>query len=75
MQGREVAVKQLLGESAEELRASAKLLEEARIMHRLRHPNIVEVHGAVKQPLSIVMEYMPGGSLFDLLHKSPKVRL
>ena len=61
-----------MGESDEELRASAKFLAEARITHRLRHPNVVQVHGAVKQPLSIVMEYMQGGSLFDLLHKSKK---
>ncbi|BBI30152.1 Ser/Thr protein kinase [Acanthamoeba castellanii medusavirus] len=44
--------------------------EEARVMSALRHPNIVTFMAAcTKLPrLAIVMEYMPLGSLFDLLH-------
>lgn len=41
---------------------------EARLMARLRHPNVVGLHGVVDgkgQPL--VMEYLPSGDLFTVL--------
>jgi len=41
-------------------------------MHRLRHPNIVLLMGAVwsKEFVALVLEYAGGGSLSDILHNS-----
>ena len=39
-------------------------------MVRFRHPNIVSVMGYSSEPLTaVVYEYIPGGSLYDRLHK------
>jgi len=44
--------------------------KEVTIMRSLRHPNILQFLGAVTNPpnVCIVMEYMPMGSLFKILH-------
>ena len=45
---------------------------EVAMMSRLAHPNIVQLYGFVLKPgmLAIVSEFVPCGSLFDLLHGS-----
>ena len=71
--GTEVAVKRLLDQDVSpELIAEFK--GEVAIMKRLRHPNIVLFMGAVTKPpnLAIVTEFIPRGSLFKMLHRSPK---
>lgn len=49
---------------------------EAEFAQRTRHPNLVEVDGAARDPSTglcyLVMEYMPGGSLRDVLNANPK---
>lgn len=42
--------------------AKKKFLQEGRILKQFKHPNIVEFIGiaAQKQPVMIVMEYVPG---------------
>ncbi len=55
-----------------------KFLKEARLMRRYRHANIVQLHGiaAEKEPLMIVMELVPGGSLMQHLRKfGTKIKL
>jgi sterile alpha motif and leucine zipper-containing kinase AZK len=70
----EVAIKELLPdrlspEAAEEFEV------EAYTMQRLRSPNVVQFYGYCVSPkYCIVMEYMPKGSLFNLLH-TPKESL
>ena len=48
---------------------------EAEFAQRTRHPNLVEVYGATRDPSTglcyLVMEYMPGGSLRDVLNANP----
>uniref|UniRef100_A0A7N0TSM1 non-specific serine/threonine protein kinase n=1 Tax=Kalanchoe fedtschenkoi TaxID=63787 RepID=A0A7N0TSM1_KALFE len=46
--------------------------QEISLMKRLRHPNVLLFMGAVTsgQPLCIVTEYLPRGSLYQLLQKS-----
>eukprot|EP00300_Choanocystis_sp_HF-7_P013506 c18324_g1_i1.p1 GENE.c18324_g1_i1~~c18324_g1_i1.p1 ORF type:complete len:149 (+),score=27.44 c18324_g1_i1:731-1177(+) len=41
-------------------------------MQRLRHPNIVLFMGGLSQPdsLGIIMEHMPCGNLFEVLHET-----
>ncbi|WOK97867.1 serine/threonine-protein kinase EDR1 [Canna indica] len=67
--GTEVAVKKFLdqdfyGDALDEFRS------EVQIMRRLRHPNVVQFLGAVTRPpnLSIVSEFLPRGSLYQILH-------
>ena len=47
-------------------------MREARIMRLYRHPNIVQLHGvaAQKDPMMLVIELAPGGSLLGYLHES-----
>ncbi|XP_010439238.1 PREDICTED: dual specificity protein kinase shkE isoform X1 [Camelina sativa] len=46
--------------------------KEINIMKKLRHPNVLLFMGAVctEEKSAIVMEYMPRGSLFKILHSS-----
>lgn len=70
--GTEVAVKKFMNQDI-----TADALEqfkcEVEIMLRLRHPNVVLFMGAVTRPpnLSILTEFLPRGSLYKLLHRSP----
>ena len=46
-------------------------LEEAKIMHKLRHRKLVQLMGGCtrSEPMYIVTELMVNGSLLDYLHK------
>ena len=51
--------------------ATAELSSEAKVMAQLRHPHIVQLIGMSINPqgaYSLVMEYVPHGSLYQLLH-------
>eukprot|EP00518_Triparma_eleuthera_P002332 CAMPEP_0182456162 /NCGR_PEP_ID=MMETSP1319-20130603/2079_1 /TAXON_ID=172717 /ORGANISM="Bolidomonas pacifica, Strain RCC208" /LENGTH=291 /DNA_ID=CAMNT_0024654343 /DNA_START=134 /DNA_END=1006 /DNA_ORIENTATION=- len=53
-----------------------RFLREVKLMSILHHPNIVLFLGAciTKPDICLVMEYLPGGSLFDYIHsESPTV--
>ena len=54
-------------------------LEEAKIMHRLRHRKLVQLMGVCTQeePLYIITELMVNGALLDYLRKDggDKIRL
>ncbi|HEX9106827.1 MAG TPA: serine/threonine-protein kinase [Longimicrobiales bacterium] len=57
--------------------AAAALRREARILRNLRHPNIIRSFGEGEHeglPF-LLMEYLDGPSLFDLLEKRPDRRL
>lgn len=49
-----------------------KFLEEAEIMKKLRHPRLVTLYAVCtrEQPIYIVTELMPGGSLLSYLRKN-----
>ncbi|KAK9814388.1 hypothetical protein WJX72_005059 [[Myrmecia] bisecta] len=72
----DVAVKRLL---EQDLSPSliAEFKAEVAIMKRLKHPNVVLFMGACTQPpnLCIVTQFVPRGSLFKILHRSPTVPL
>ncbi|MGV3662811.1 MAG: serine/threonine-protein kinase [Prosthecobacter sp.] len=71
---REVAVKVLAAELADDPLFLERLEREARTMARLRHPNIVAVHDFQKLDeggAAIVMEFIAGGSLREMLRQHP----
>jgi serine/threonine-protein kinase len=57
--------------------AAATLRRESRIMHRLRHPNLIRGFGGGEHDglPYLLMEYVDGPSLFDLLQRRPGRRL
>ncbi|EME27357.1 Serine/threonine-protein kinase EDR1 [Galdieria sulphuraria] len=71
--GTQVAVKKLLDQDLTENQIE-EFRAEAKMMARLRHPNIVLFLGATTCPpnLSIVTELMTLGSLYKVLHGSTK---
>jgi len=66
--GTEVAIKRLPRESMAEQQVLLEFMKEAFIMRQLRHPNVLQVLGVCTDPPCIIMEYMPRGSLFQLIH-------
>lgn len=70
---REVAVKVLARELANDPLFLERLEREARVMARLRHPNIVAVHDFHRdgESAAIVMELVEGGTLRDKLRDHP----
>ena len=60
---RDVAIKLLTGMATGT--ALERLLDEARAMAKLSHPNVVTIHevGTVSEQMFLAMENMPGGSL------------
>lgn len=71
---REVAVKVLADELVDDPGFFDRLEREARLMAQLRHPNIVTVHDLLRTTggsAAIVMEFVEGGSLRELLQRHP----
>jgi len=66
---REVAVKILLPGAAGDAESRTRFIREAKAAAQLSHPNIVTVHEIrpLKNTICIVMEYIDGGSVKDLL--------
>ena len=77
---RDVAVKFLRDAHRAEPGRRERFIQEARAIARLRHPHLVQLYefgevpaagGAASQPY-LVLEYVSGGSLADLLRGSPQ---
>jgi serine/threonine protein kinase len=70
--GRIVAIKQLHPHLADEREFVTMLLDEARLASRVRHLNVVSVVDVVQAQgqLLLVMEYIPGVSLAELLRRA-----
>jgi ankyrin repeat protein len=70
----QVAIKQFKGKDLQRILGQTPLqalMHEAEMMTRVRHPNIVSLWGIssdAEQQYSMVMEYMPKGSLYDAMH-------
>ena len=70
---REVAIKVLPPELSRDAQFRSRFIREARTVAALEHPAIVPVYDygeSYNQPY-LVMRYMTGGSLTDLLHQGP----
>ncbi|MEW5961636.1 MAG: tetratricopeptide repeat protein, partial [Chloroflexota bacterium] len=75
--GRRVAIKQLLLNKASDQSAVKRFVQEARIAATMEHPNVVSIYAMriEEQRFYMIMEYLSGGSLRDLLRKKGKLPL
>ncbi|KAG2400744.1 Serine/threonine-protein kinase [Vigna angularis] len=66
----DVAIKVLKHENLNE-NIQREFAQEVYILSKIQHKNVVKFVGACTKPpnLYLVTEYMPGGSMFDFLHK------
>src|SRR2546430_598733 len=67
--GREVAIKELVPSAAADPIALKRFLQEAQVMARTSHPNLVQVYdlGKIRGATSIVLDFTRGKSLRDML--------
>ncbi|TPW73796.1 Stk1 family PASTA domain-containing Ser/Thr kinase [Schumannella sp. 10F1B-5-1] len=67
---RRVAIKIMHGHLADDNQFKQRFIQEARSAARLAHPNVVNVfdQGQDEESAYLVMEYLPGITLRDLLH-------
>ena len=71
--GREVAIKELIQSAATDPLALKRFLQEAQVMARTSHPNLVQVHDLELSGEAnyIVLEFVRGKSLRDWLNRGP----
>ncbi len=71
--GREVAIKELIPSAAADPVALQRFLQEAQVMARTSHPNLVQVHDLELMGTAnyIVLEFVRGKSLRDRLNHGP----
>jgi serine/threonine-protein kinase len=71
--GREVAIKELIQSAAADPVALKRFLQEAQVMARTSHPNLVQVHDLelMGETNYIVLEFVRGKSLRDWLLRGP----
>jgi len=68
--GMDVAIKYLRAEHVNDS-SSVEFLQEIMILRSVKHENVIRYYGACTKHRKylIVTEYMPGGNLYDFLHK------
>jgi serine/threonine-protein kinase len=71
--GREVAIKQLVASAAADPVALKRFLQEAQVMARTSHPNLVQVHDLELMGAEnyIVLEFVRGKSLREWINQGP----
>ncbi len=74
---RAVVIKRILPHLAEQSRFVDMFLQEARIVARLSHPNVVQIFdlGEQRGTYFIAMEYVPGSSFRQLMRKAAKAKI
>ncbi len=72
---RDVAIKVMHRHLSSDKKTNERFIQEARAVASLKHPNIVTIYeaGKAKQGRYIVMEYVPGKPLSDLLNSKGMV--
>jgi len=68
--GREVAIKELISSATADPTAITRFIQEAQVMSRTSHPNLVQIHDfeSVAGTNYIVLEYVRGRSLRDWIN-------
>jgi serine/threonine protein kinase len=71
--GREVAIKELILSAVADPVAMKRFMQEAQVMARTSHPNLVQVHDLeqIGDANYIVLEFVRGKSLRDLINQGP----
>jgi serine/threonine protein kinase len=71
--GREVAIKELIPSAAADPTALMRFMQEAQVMARTSHPNLVQVHDLeqIGDANYIVLEFVRGRSLRDWVNQGP----
>jgi serine/threonine protein kinase len=71
--GREVAIKELILSPAADPTALMRFIQEAQVMARTSHPNLVQVHDLeqIGDANYIVLEFVRGRSLRDMVNQGP----
>eukprot|EP00667_Euglena_gracilis_P008548 EG_transcript_8664 len=74
--GHKVAVKIIRLEKLSNPKSLLKVRREINNLKSLRHPHIIRLHDVVSTPTDIfmVMEYVPGGELFEFLSRNGRIR-
>lgn len=77
MLDRRVAIKQLRLEKTRSENSVKRFVQEARIAAALEHPNVITVYGLrmAGQRLYMILEYLSGGSLQELVNRQGKLPL
>jgi serine/threonine protein kinase/regulator of sirC expression with transglutaminase-like and TPR domain len=75
MLDRRVAIKQLLLNRIKDESSIKRFIQEARVAATLKHPNVVTIHALRIEDKNfyMIMEYLSGGSLRELLNKQGKL--
>jgi serine/threonine protein kinase len=70
--GREVAIKELIPSAAADPTALARFMQEAQVMARTSHPNLVQVHDfeQIGEANYIVLDFVRGKSLRDWVNQA-----
>lgn len=73
--GRLVAIKQLFAAAGDNAEQRERFLQEARISGQLEHPNVIIVYNieGTDESACIIMEYLGGGSLQDVLKRDEEL--
>lgn len=69
---RQVVIKRVRSDLLGDYEAVASLLDEARLVATLQHPNIAQIHeiGRVNDSYFIAMEYLPGADLREIMQRA-----
>lgn len=75
LSGHKVAVKILNRNKIRSLHMDEKIRREIQLLKLFRHPHIIKLYEVIETPSDIfmIMEYVPGGELFDLIVKVVKL--
>jgi 5'-AMP-activated protein kinase catalytic alpha subunit len=71
-----VAVKILEKEKIQDVSDVERVAREIHILKLIRHPHIIQLYEIIETPkqLYLIMEYAPGGELFDFIVQSQRVK-
>ena len=75
LSGEKAAIKILEKSRIKSQKDVERISREIRILKKLHHPNVIQLYEIIENDMSLflVMEYCPGGELFDNIVKQKKL--